>query len=116
MLMGFQLDTLADLQPHNPRNSHTWDFPPTIILRTFRDEDKVVERVNKTISALTEKVSVTSCLMLSEVHMTALPVHMLAPASRKSLLLYFDTKTEGLPPQSMQGAYLVQMDCLAGFG
>jgi hypothetical protein len=56
MLMGFQLDTLDDLHPHNVRTGHAWDFPPTIILRTFTDEDKVVDRVNRTIAALEAKV------------------------------------------------------------
>lgn len=53
MLMGFQMNTLEEaLQPRNPRNGHTWAYPPVIILRTLLDEGSVIERVNRTLTAL----------------------------------------------------------------
>lgn len=60
MLMGFQLNTLEEaLQPRNPRNGHTWAYPPAIILRTLQDEASVIERVNRTLDALQAQAGIS---------------------------------------------------------
>ena len=59
MLLGFRseiLDTEDALEPRNLHNGATWPYPPVMIMRILDDEKEVVERCNKTIEVMQERV------------------------------------------------------------
>ena len=59
MLLGFRseiLDTADALEPRNLHNGATWPYPPVMIMRILDDEKEVVERCNKTIEVMQERV------------------------------------------------------------
>lgn len=59
MLLGFRseiLDTADALEPRNLHNGATWPYPPLMLMRIMDDEKEVVERCNKTIVVMSERV------------------------------------------------------------
>jgi hypothetical protein len=59
MLLGFRSEILASadaLEPRNLHNGATWPYPPTMLMRIMDDEKEVVERCNKTIVVMNERV------------------------------------------------------------
>lgn len=86
MLMGFHLTTLEEaLQPRNPRTGHTWDFPPSIFLRTLSDEDSVIERVNRTLDAL--QAQATPCLQSQLLHTVYMLYYQTNPLWQRNLCM-----------------------------